>query len=46
MDLAELVQTGKVIITRLAPDQNGIARDEEKVRCPSCDRLVKPERAD
>ena len=46
VDLTELLQTGKIIITRLAPDQNGIARDEEQVRCPSCERLVKPERAD
>jgi len=46
VDLTELVQSGKIVITRLEPDKNGVAGTEEQVRCHSCERLVKPERAD
>ena len=46
MDLSELIQTGKVVVTRPASGQKSPGLEEEQVRCPSCERLVKPEKFD
>ncbi len=43
VDLTELVQTGKVVLTRMEQDHDNPGRVEEQVRCRSCDKLVKPE---
>ncbi len=45
VDLSELVQTGKIVVTR-QPSPKDPGTEEEQVRCPSCERLVKPERFD
>lgn len=44
VDLTDPVQTGKVMAIRSVSDPNGLAKMEEQVRCPSCERLVRPER--
>ncbi len=46
VDLSELILTGKVVVTRPPSDQKAPGLEEEQVRCPSCERLVKPERFD
>ncbi len=46
VDLSELVQTGKVVVTRQTSDQKAPSLEEEHVRCPSCERLVQPEKFD
>ncbi len=43
MDLTELIQSGKVVVTRIQGDQNILGPVEEQVHCPSCDKFVKPE---